>query len=57
MALIDLHKKGPIAGLGQDQESGRAGSDAADRGARSVQDAGSMIAKHGGRYRYEGRKP
>ena len=33
------------------------GSDAADRGARSVQDAGSMIAKDGGRYIYEEWKP
>ncbi len=48
---------GAFAGLGQGQEPGRTGSVAADRGVRSVQDAGLIIAKHGERYLYEGRKP
>jgi hypothetical protein len=47
---------GAFAGL-RSREPGRAGSDATDRGVRSVQDGGLMIAEYGGRYLYEGWKP
>jgi hypothetical protein len=48
---------GTFAGLGEGREPGRAGSDATDRGVRSFQDGGLMIAEYGGRYLYEGWKP
>ena len=41
---------GAFAGLGE-------GRDATDRGVRSVQDGGLLIAEYGGRYLYEGWKP